>query len=255
MQIIKKLKGHSGSVVNLLKNKNEYFVHKNNIKNVNELIKINKHLKKNNFKVPNIIDYGEDFILMEYINGIDMFNFISIEGHNSITKIIEFIDFYYNSMILENNINYEKLIEKKINHIYSNNQYLNDIISQNSILEKIPKIMPQSIIHGDFTFDNMIYKEGNFYLIDISPTNLNSIHFDLNKLLQDLDYYWFLRGKTNVLNIKLVCQQISSEIKKKYEFLNNKYILIFMLLRIVPYCKDSVSLKFVKNNLKKVWQL
>lgn len=253
MQIVKKLKGHSGSNINLVKIKNDYFVHKSNIKDVGKIITINNHLKINNFKVPNIIEYGDDFILMEYINGIDMFNFLSSEGHNSIAKISKFIEIYYEKTISNKSFDFEPIIIKKINEICKFNKYLNEIINIDKLMEKIPKNMPQAIIHGDFTLDNIIYKEGHFYLIDINPTNLNSVYFDLNKLLQDIDCYWFLRNRNNILNIKLLCQQISKLLKTKYDFLNNKYILIFMLMRILPYCKDSLSINFIYNNIKRIW--
>ena len=42
--------------------------------------------------------------------------------------------------------------------------------------------IPQSTIHGDFTFDNIIHKNGEFYLIDANPTSLNSIYFDGSKI-------------------------------------------------------------------------
>lgn len=255
MKIIKNLKGHSGSIVNLVKIKNQYYVHKSNIKNVKKIIDIYKILKQKNLKLANIIDHGDNFILMEYINGIDIYNLLSNEGKDSIKKIIEYINFYFENIITEDNYDFSNEIKSKLNHIYKTNQYLEEIISYDKLFENIPKIIPKSIIHGDFTFDNIIYKEGNFFLIDINPTNLNSIFFDLSKLLQDIDCYWFMRKKVNILNIKLLCQQISYHLKNKYDFLNNKYILIFMLMRIVPYCKDQHSKNFLNKNINKLCQL
>ena len=101
---------------------------------------------------------------------------------------------------------------------------------------------------------NILFYKDQFYLIDANPTDINSIEFDANKLRQDLDCLWFVRNQNKNLTYKIVCDKISNHLKNKWEFMRNDYILIFMLIRILPYCSDEFTKQFLITEINKLWQ-
>lgn len=246
--MIYKLKGHSGANVFLYKNE---IVFKVNYKKAEESAKILEELPIN---TPKVYYSENNTLIMEYLNGEDMITYLSSPSKKRVDKLIDFCINYFD-YCLDNSVEYnfynevlEKLekislglngikIDKVIDYIKRNNRL---------------SILPRSIIHGDFTLDNIIYYKDDFYLIDANPTELNSIVFDANKLLQDLDKYWFLFRSNNLDNrgIKLVCNKISKILKERYNFLKEKWYLDFMLCRILPYCTDLNTINFLHKNIK-----
>ena len=104
-----------------------------------------------------------------------------------------------------------------------------------------------------YNIDNIIHKNGEFYLIDANPTSLNSIYFDGSKLRQDIDGYWFLRKRDDKMNFKTACLNLSEHLKHKYDFMNDNVLYCFMLSRILPYCKDEQTTTFLKRELNRIW--
>lgn len=239
--IIKDLKGHSGATVSLYDNNT---VVKNGFKKSRESAYILEALP---FNTPKIYDVTDSSIVMEYINGDDIASFLEHNGNEGIDLLIKFIEKYFD-WCLNNAIayNFEKELGDKSIEI-------GGVINILGLIKKMNYKMPQSAIHGDFTFDNIIHKDGEFYLIDANPTDLNSIYFDGSKLRQDIDGYWFLRKRDDRINFKTACLNISEHLKYEYEFMNDNTLYCFMLSRILPYCKDEETTIFLTTELKKIW--
>jgi len=238
---VKNLKGHSGANISLYDNN---IVVKSGFKKAIESVKILEALP---FNTPKIYDVTDTSIVMQYINGDDIASFLEHHGNEGIDLLIKFIEKYFD-WCLNNAVayNFEKeLGEKAIAIAESINIF--------GMVERLNFKMPKSIIHGDFTFDNIIHKDGEFYLIDANPTNLNSIYFDGSKLRQDIDGYWFIRTRDDKMNFKISCLNISEHLKYQYEFMNDNVLYSLMLSRILPYCEDKETKTFITKELDEIW--
>ena len=230
MQLVKHLKGHSGASISLYDDNNTYKVVKNNFKNAKASAFILDHLP---FNTPQVYSVTSTRIEMEYINGLDMATFLTNASKKDIYKLIDFLFDYINYCLNNSNpYNFKKEPDVKI-------QNLKPFINLNELKKDYDYCMPESLIHGDFTLENIIFFDDKFYLIDANPTDLSSIHFDANKLRQDIDSFWFVRDKKPSLELRMNCLVISKELKKRFTFMKKDTIFILMLSRILPYTKEQ----------------
>ena len=246
MHLVKRLKGHSGATVSLLRDGDEYKVLKENYAKAKESVEILKSLP---FNTPEVYKVSEDKILMEYINGQDMKSYLLGASQKDIDKLVDFLSNYI-EWCLENSTNVDFYEQ-----VYSKVMTLGEHINISNILKDKWSDIPQSTIHGDFTLENIMYANGKFYFIDANPTDLNSIYFDANKLRQDLDCLWFVRNEKNKLHYKIICNKISEKLKKRFPFMQKDNIMVLMLSRILPYTKDSDTKDFLYKEIEKIWQL
>jgi|TARA_B100001093_G_C26750703_1_gene980979 tRNA A-37 threonylcarbamoyl transferase component Bud32 len=254
MKLIKKLKGNSGALVELVEINSNFYIKKTNGTKLKKSAEILQELKSQNFNTPDIISCSNKCLIMEYINGVDMQSFLENADNNKIFKIIDFINSYIKIKRTNKKKNFSNEIYNKINSLKKkiNQKYL--VFSLDQLYKKLPKICIDTSIHGDLTLDNIILKDDKFYLIDANPTDITALEYDVIKIRQDLDCLWFVRDFKNKNNFKIICDTISLKLKKNWSFFKNDYILIFMLLRIFPYTKDISTQKFLLKNMNNLWQ-
>jgi len=238
----------------LFEDKNSFFVEKKT-KNSKEIFKKYEVLIKD-FDIAKIVNTKSNSIIMEYVNGIEIKQFLNSYNEKKIINFSNYINNYFKKTQIKSiKYDYSKEISdklKNINKIITKNRLL---FSLDDLFIKIPKILNKSNIHGDFTFDNMINVRDKFFLIDISPTNLDAVDFDYNKLMQDIKSLWFVRNSSNKLDYKIVCQKIFENIDRNINRMYNRYINIFMLLRILPYAlNNSDDEKFLYDEINKLWK-
>lgn len=254
MEIIKTLNGHSGSIVNLVREDGFLYVHKkyNTQRNIERL-----RMLSGVVPVPVIVsvDRLADEFLMEYIPGIDMHNWLI---HNDPEPLSNFINnaiknFQENSIIKDYTQVYKDFLAKV--------DFSDLPFGANDLFNMLPTKLPSSkLYHGDMTLENIIYgKIGYFYFIDPVTTPFDSWVFDLAKLRQDLDCQWFIRKteKTALLDNKLRMVKIAI-VRKLYdnnEYFNDDYLLILMLLRVFLHCtKDSYEYSFIRQRILELWK-
>ena len=238
---VKELKGLSGAKVSLYDNNT---VVKTGFKKAVESVNILKALP---FNTPEIYEVTGSSIVMEYIHGDDIASFLEHSGNEGIDLLINFIKKYFDWCLKNASAHdFRKELKQKAGE-------LSGCINIFGLLKRINFIMPRSLIHGDFTFDNIIHKDGDFYLIDANPTSLNSIYFDGSKLRQDIDGYWFIRKRDDKMNFKTACLNVSEQLKYEYDFMNDNALYYLMLSRVLPYCRDEETTTFLKTELKRIW--
>jgi RIO-like serine/threonine protein kinase len=128
------------------------------------------------------------------------------------------------------------------------------MFTTSELIKKLPSSGKVGLVHGDFTLENILFYNNKFYFIDANPTDINAIEFDVNKIRQDLECLWFVRNESDIITYKIVCDKINFHLKNKWEFMNNNYILILMLLRILPYCTEDTTQNFLIKEINKLWQ-
>ncbi len=243
MQLIKELNGHSGASVSLYDNGT---VVKNGYSKARQSAEILEALP---FNAPKVYEVTDESIVMEYINGDDMTSFLEQNGNEGVDMLLAFVEEYFDWCLCNSDdYNFSNELDDKVFQI-------GDHINIASLADTLKFKMPRSLIHGDFTFDNILHKNGEFYLIDANPTELNSIYFDGSKLRQDIDGFWFLRAREDKINFKISCKKISEQLQSKYDFMNNNSLYCFMLSRILPYCKNKETTEFLTIEMDRIWPL
>ena len=242
--LVKHLKGHSGATVSLYTENGEYYVAKENYAKSRESSCLLMSLP---FDTPHVYKVSDTSITMEYVNGLDMATYLERADTEGVDKLIDFLSSYI-QWCLDNSEMYS-FKEEVTNKINSLGRYVN----LSFFINELSKPMPKSLIHGDFTLENIIYANDKFYFIDANPTDLNSIYFDANKLRQDLDCLWFVRNRKNKVHHRIVCNRISETLKERFTFMRNDTIMILMLSRILPYTTDPDTEDFLIREIEKLW--
>src|SRR5210317_593798 len=149
MHLVKELKGHSGATVNLYSNNT---VVKSNYPKARESADI---LNKLPFSTPKILEVSDTSMTMQYINGLDMATYLETEDIN---PLIEFLSDYISWCLRESILhNFQSEIDEKVDSLM-------DHIDLLGLIDDT--VMPKSLIHGDLTLENILWYNGNFYLID-----------------------------------------------------------------------------------------
>lgn len=242
MNIIKELKGYSGSKIYLVKLNNQYFVRK--IGNVQRNYDKLSALEKLNFPVVKILNYENDVLDLEFIPGLDMKNYLIQFSPKTLGKfIIEIISNLQSDTSIKD---YSDIIEYKTKDI--------KIPYKKTILDKVPRIYFQSKYLGDFTLENILFnKTKGFIIIDQSTIEYDSWQFDLAKLNQDLTCKWFLRYYKTNLDSKIIT--LKNTIENYFGSINN-FTTALMLLRIYKHSKnDNFTKEFLDKAMENlVWK-
>ena len=266
---VKKLNGHSGCHVNLIKsNSGEqfYVLKESGCKEYNYRLKIQckkQKLFKHQFNVlaPKILETGYKdklfYFSMEYIAGR------TLAEHTEKVRILEIGDLIKRlfNCILTSNISFDTN-----NHII----FMNKIDSLKYLLEKHKHLysafhilenfnwnnVQKSYCHGDLTLENILITDDNkIYLIDFLDSFYNSWQIDVAKLLQDLELGWSFRNEKMDSNRSLRLQIAKKALIEEILMLNNGesllntiyHLLLLNVIRIYPYTNDQLTLNFLDN--------
>ena len=206
-------------------------------------------LSNHNLNLPKIYEIYGDYYDMEYISCLEMKKYLSL---NKADKLVDFIqEVMYNLS--------KNTYEKDYTETYRNKLSKFDFtkfempFTADELINKLPKILPASEYHGDFTLENILYdtKNDKFVLIDPLTTEFDSFVFDLAKLRQDLVCKWFIRNDNVYLDSKLYLIM-----NKLNEFVHNKnqYLLILMLMRVLPYTTNEKDKEYLMKEVRRLWK-
>lgn len=205
-------------------------------------------LSRLNLPIPKLLEVYGDSYDMEYIQHEDMRTYLS---SHDVVNLAQFITQTVTVLSKE-------VIEKDYSYIYD--QKLSVFpwtryelpFTANELYAKLPKILPSSEYHGDFTLENILYGlKDDFVLIDPLTTEYDSYVFDLAKLRQDITCKWFVRKENFYFESKL---KILEEAIKPFEYSMNDYLLILMLMRVLPYTYFNDDKQFVESEIRKLWK-
>ena len=213
-------------------------------RNVERMQALSKH-----YPVPEIYEYCDDVLDMEYIHGLDIKTYLKSHQPTELLKfLVELIDSLKQDSQLKD---YTQIYSDKLDSI--------DFCSllpftKQELLAKLPKQIPAGSYCGDLTLENIIYTEDRgFVIIDCAQVEFDSYVFDIAKLRQDLECGWFTRNTDLVLDVKT--KYIQQELLKRYPEANNNYLLILMLLRVYRHAPlDSFERNFLIEGIKRLWK-
>jgi len=244
---IKKFQGYSGSKISLMQDNQRLFVRK--VGNVERNYEKLATLHSSGYPVPQIINKQDDVLDMEYIHGLDIRSYLLTNNPKKLVNfIIETINRFQATSKAKNY--YETFYDKLL--FVDVDSYLP--FTRNELLNKLPIELEQSVCHGDFTLENIIYgQDDNFYLIDVSTGVYDSWIFDLAKLRQDLDGKWFMRNNPVMLDVKL--QAIKHELEQHYPQAFDDTLYILMLLRVYVHATPNTpEHEFLLKEIKRLWK-
>ena len=253
---IKKLQGHSGCEVLLLRINDELVVRKISPSKEYDN-RINKQKIKQEefksclFKAPNVYESGEikerKYFDMQFINGQTYSNFIEHSDQKSIIDIYEKIfDFVDKNNYINESV--EKAVIEKIETMAVGNKYS---VYKDYCLDFDWSKINKSYCHGDLTFENIIVSNSEIYFIDFLDSFVDSKVVDYSKMLQDILLGWSWREKKSKPYIKLVSmyEHMVDNIKS-HELEASKRMLVLNMLRILPYTTNSKVMQIVDQNLE-----
>jgi tRNA A-37 threonylcarbamoyl transferase component Bud32 len=247
LKTIKTLQGFSGSHITLMQQDDQLFVRKANnvVRNYQKL----EMLDAAGYPVPAIINYADDVLDMEYIHGLDITNYLLNHNQHKLTEfIIDIINkFKHTSTVKDYTVTYAERLQ-----FVDTDRFLP--FTRQELMDQLPKELPCSLCHGDFTLENIIYADdGTFFVIDPSTGPYDSWIFDLAKMRQDLDAKWFLRNKNAMLDVKL--QSIKHTLEEHFPQAFDDALYILMLLRVYVYAvPNSKEHKLLLSEIQRVWK-
>lgn len=247
MEIVKKLTGFSGSNVFLVRCPvRGLFIKK--IGAVSRNIERISALERLNYPVCKILSSSENELDLEYIHGLDISTYLT---HNGPKKLIDFLINILKRFAIQGSIkNFTKDIIKNTEWIDTDTELP---FTQKQLFQDEFLIVPSSVYHGDLTFENILYSNDSFYLIDAVTTIYDSYVFDIAKLRQDLDCKWFLRRSYSSIDVKLY--SIKKALLEEFPEANNDIFLILMLLRVYNYTlPGSYERDFILKEIKRLWK-
>jgi len=245
-KIIKEFTGHSGCKIRLMKGFGRLYVRKDG--EISRNVERMKTLFKNHHPVPALYYSNDNQLEMEYIQGLDIVEYLQTRSVNKLANFINNImTAFSGSGVMKD---YSDVYDKKLDWV----DKAEDLpFKKKELISRLPKQIPQTTYHGDFTLENLIYDGDEFIMIDPITSEYDSYVFDLAKLRQDLECKWFLRNKNIKLDVKL--QNLQEMIFDRHYLTNNNYLLILMLLRIYPYTKEYDSnRKFILKEIYRLWK-
>lgn len=270
------LGGHSGCTVLLCENDDDnVFVRKlSGSHEYNERLKNQadkqKKFKSTILKTPKVLaegfsEEGLYYFDMEYVQGITLAEKLkTIE----IGKIRPVINNILDEILVENiagqktNSEASNVFQEKIVSLERNL-----IPTDNLIVTKALKILKEhdwsniskTKCHGDMTFENIIIKDSQLYLIDFLDSFYDSWILDVSTLLQDSLVMWSYRKESRINNNTLVRLIIFKDIL--IDALNSRgnnfvldayYSLLLKLIRIYPYTTDELTLEFLDEKTNEI---
>jgi thiamine kinase-like enzyme len=118
-----------------------------------------------------------------------------------------------------------------------------------------------SACHGDLTLENIIYQDGDLYLIDFLDSFYDSWMMDMGKLLFDLESKWSYRHDEQVdknLHARLSIFK-ESMLERLHGLPHGKNIVheirhlsLLHAVRILPYTTDEDTVKYLQENVNRL---
>jgi len=220
------------------------------------------------FHTPRVIDcgYDEDGLFkfsMEYVNGVTLAEHLKQADISSIKTIAEkFLSLIPESYDFDPTA--KEIFSAKIKEL-EQKLGANGDAALAKAFEKLNNYhwayCAAGDCHGDMALENIIWKNGDFYLVDFLDSFYDSWMIDLSKLLLDAECLWSYRHmdridenlKIRLLIFKKILWERLLSLKDGEKILNTiYYMLLVHLIRIVPYTQDEKTRSYLVREVDKI---
>ena len=119
----------------------------------------------------------------------------------------------------------------------------------------------QSDCHGDLSLENIIWCDGDLYLIDFLDSFYNSWMIDFGKLLFDIECLWSYRHNAPInenlktrLSVfkKMILDGLRNREQNQKIVADVYHIALLHILRILPYTNDDQTKKYLYSSVNKL---
>jgi len=244
-RVVKELYGFSGNQILLMQKHEKLFVRK--IGDISRNIERMQALAAD-YPLPQLYTVSKKMIDMEYLHGLDIKTYLKTNNYEKLLDFTLSILEKLSSNAVDKD--YTETYIKKLQEVSVDEMPF----TREQLLERLPKILPNSNYHGDLTLENIIFTtDRGFFLLDCATTEYDSYIFDIAKLRQDLELGWFTRKDNAMLNVKT--KHIQQKILQQYPVANNDHLLILMLLRVYRRSQpDTLERNFLLKGIKSLWK-
>jgi hypothetical protein len=249
MATITTLRGFSGATVTLEYEDGEYFVRK--CGNIASNLQGLHRLATNGHMVPTVYSSTPTSIDMQYIPGID------IASYTLRQPPLPLIEFIVDTLAKFESTTGPKSYYNTYQQFLSTVDLSNLPFTSTQLLDRLPSYLPQTGYHGDFTLENIIYSTtNNFVLLDPATNQWDSIAFDIAKIRQDIDGFWFIRHNPQLAPaVAPTVLQLKQAIAAKYSHLIDDYLYILMLLRVFRHATPhTLERNLITQEITRLWK-
>lgn len=245
-KIVQTLKGFSGNEIYLMEGNHGLFVRK--IGNISRNVERLTALRNLNYPVPQIYNYNNNTLDMEYIHGLDIRTYLKSHHPEQLTHFLtDTITKLIDSSQLKN---YSAIYNKKLDEI----DFGLLPFTKQQLLDRLESVYGSSVYIGDLTLENIVYSQDRgFVLIDCATIEYDSWVFDIAKLRQDLELKWFMRNDDAMLDVKI--NFINQRLKLHFPLAYDDNLLILQLLRVYRHALvGSKEHNFLLEGIKRLWK-
>mgnify|MGYP003332597290 FL=1 len=205
-------------------------------------------LLEQNYPVPKIYNYTDCSMEMEYIHGLDIKTHLIYNSTKNLYKFI--VNTLEKFSVGFSDKDYTEVYNKKLQWLDNTHEFP---FTKSELIDRLPKILPQSVYHGDMTLENLMSTKDGFYMIDPVTIEYDSYIFDIAKMRQDLECRWFLRNADVKIGVKL--KLLQDKILDRFPLAKNDNLLILMLLRVYLHTtKNDTNYNFIMKEVKRLWK-
>lgn len=215
------------------------------------------------FKTCSVISEGIDdglyYFVMDYINGINLAEYISSVPLNDLDRYADV--FMKNVKTGNENEAAIPVFREKIMSLNEKIGETSSVITKKTIeyLMDCPwQYVITSACHGDLTLQNIMVQNDELLLIDCLDSFYDSWMIDIAKVFQDTELLWSYRYQKNRDSNLLVRLSILEDLilTRLSDMQNGKQmivaiysILLLNILRIVPYSKDKFTDEYLEHQM------
>lgn len=192
---------------------------------------------------------------MEYIHGLDMNTYLLSESPVPLITFIEESIFSLKESIVSTTWDYHSEYNGFLIQFDGDE---NLPFSTLELQNRLPRFLPKTQYHGDFTLENILYDVSSqkFYTIDPVTVPFDSYVFDLAKLLQDVQCKWFVRNHKykHYQKLAILRTSILEQFPKYVAEKQINALIILMLLRVYRHTQENtLEYNFLLEEIRKLW--
>lgn len=244
---IKQFKGHSGCKVFLMERDGFKFVKKTGLieRNLERLLSNLRYF----VRLPVVFRYDECVLEMQYVHGVDMNTYLLNENIGLLERFLEKTLYEFAASGYQDK-DYFPIYEEKLK--WMDTESTPFPFTKDQLLERLPRVFKQSVYHGDFTLENILY-DTDFCAIDPVTIEYDSYIFDVAKLRQDLECGWFTRHSKQKHSSKLGV--LRKTLQDLFPEAMDDHLLILMLLRVYRHCEpNTLEYDLVVKEINRLWK-
>jgi hypothetical protein len=253
VRVVKRLQGHSGCQVLLCMAGRTKFVRKISASEgyndrLQRQMEKQRRFRDPSIRAPAVFDCGERdglyYFDMEYIAGLPLHTFVSMNRMPAILPPVKQLTCFVRQNDGGATVDLSGAVREKIAALTGRDDTTARYAAY--CLEHDWSNVPAGYCHGDLTFENVLVRDGELYLVDFLDSFADTPYIDFSKLLQDVLLMWSWRAQDRPPFIKnIVLYNGLAGMLSPAELELTHRLLVLNLLRALPYARERADESFL----------